>query len=162
MLRVAYFVSHPIQYQAPLLRLIAADPEIDFEVFFYSDFSLKAYKDEGFGKVVKWDVPLTEGYKHHFLDCWGSKQWYSWRKQPIAKDIYQQLQQGKFDAVWVHGWFWFCSIQAILAANKLGIPVFLRGESNGITEPNNLGKKQIKRFFIYWLSQSSILSKLWS
>lgn len=41
MLSVAYFVSHPIQYQAPLLRLVAADPEIDLKVFFYSVFFFK-------------------------------------------------------------------------------------------------------------------------
>ena len=33
-LRLAYFVSHPIQYQAPLLRRIAKEPDIELEVFF--------------------------------------------------------------------------------------------------------------------------------
>jgi hypothetical protein len=28
-LRLAYFVTHPIQYQAPLLRRIAQEPDID-------------------------------------------------------------------------------------------------------------------------------------
>jgi glycosyltransferase involved in cell wall biosynthesis len=151
MLNIAYFVSHPIQYQAPLLRLIAADPEINLKVFFYSDFSLKAYEDEGFGRLIKWDVPLTEGYNYHFLNCWGSKQYQSFLQQPVAQDIFQQLQQGKYDAVWVHGWSWLCSIQAVLAANKLGIPVLLRGESNGITEPTNPFKKRAKRVFLSWL-----------
>ncbi|MDM9379621.1 glycosyltransferase family 4 protein [Chlorogloeopsis sp. ULAP01] len=151
MLSLAYFVSHPIQYQAPLLRLIAADPEIDLKVFFYSDFSLKAYKDAGFGRLIEWDVPLTEGYNYHFLDCWGSKQRQSWLRQPIAKDIVNQLQKEKFDAVWVHGWSWFCSIQAILAANQLGIPVLLRGESNGISEATDFVKKRAKNVFIDWL-----------
>jgi len=40
MYRLAYIVTHPIQYQAPLLRLIAASGEIDLKVFFLSDFSL--------------------------------------------------------------------------------------------------------------------------
>lgn len=151
MLRLAYFVSHPIQYQAPLLRLIAADPDIDLKVFFYSDFSLKAYEDRGFGQLIEWDVPLIEGYNYHFLDCWGSKQWQSWLLQPIAKDISKQLQQGKFDAVWVHGWFWLCSIQAVLAANQLGIPVLLRGESNSLSEPTHALKKMVKRIFLDWL-----------
>ena len=66
-LRLAYLVSHPIQYQAPLLRRIAREPDIDLTVFFGSDFSLRAYRDEGFGVDVAWDTPLTEGYKHVFL-----------------------------------------------------------------------------------------------
>lgn len=50
MFSLAYFVSHPIQYQAPLLRLIAAEPDIELQVFFYSNFSLKSYQDLGFGR----------------------------------------------------------------------------------------------------------------
>src|SRR5260370_12805929 len=65
--RLAYLVSHPIQYQAPLLRRIAQEPDIDLTVFFGSDFSVRGYKDEGFGVAVKWDVPLLGGYQHQFL-----------------------------------------------------------------------------------------------
>ena len=65
--RIAYLVSHPIQYQAPLLRRIAREPDIDLTVFFGSDFSLRDYQDEGFGVDVKWDVPLLDGYRYKFL-----------------------------------------------------------------------------------------------
>ena len=41
-LRLAYLVTHPIQYQAPLLRLVAAQPDIDLTVFFGTDFSARA------------------------------------------------------------------------------------------------------------------------
>jgi glycosyltransferase involved in cell wall biosynthesis len=148
MTRLAYFVSHPIQYQSPLLQRVAADPSIDLKVFFYSSFSLKGYQDKGFGRVIEWDVPLTEGYDYHFLECWGSKQRHSWLLQPIAKDIAKLLYQGEFDVVWVHGWFWFCSIQAVLAANHLGIPVLLRGESNSLSEPTHPIKKRLKKFML--------------
>jgi glycosyltransferase involved in cell wall biosynthesis len=150
-MRLAYFVSHPIQYQAPLLRLIASDPDIDLKVFFYSDFSLHAHQDPGFGKAIKWDIPLIEDYDCQFLDCWGSKCYNDVLHQPVAKDILKQLRIGKFDAVWVHGWSWLCSLQAIVAANKLGIPVLLRGETNGLTEPANLLKKSVKASFLRWL-----------
>src|ERR1700741_4060436 len=65
--RLAYLVSHPIQYQAPLLRRIAQEPDIDLTVLFGSDFSVRGYQDQGFGVGVKWDVPLLDGYKHVFL-----------------------------------------------------------------------------------------------
>ncbi|MEW5859440.1 MAG: glycosyltransferase family 4 protein [Cyanobacteriota bacterium] len=148
MLRLAYFVSHPIQYQAPLLRLIAADPDIHLKVFFYSDFSLQSYQDPGFGQVIKWDVPLTEGYDYRFLDTWGSKQRKSFLQQPVARDIFEQLKQGQFDAVWVHGWSHICSLQAIVAAKRLGIPVLLRGDSNGLKEPTHPVKKWAKKAFL--------------
>ena len=65
--KVAYLVSHPIQYQAPLLRRIAQEPDIDLTVFFGSNFSVQEYVDKGFGVDVKWDVPLLDGYRHEFL-----------------------------------------------------------------------------------------------
>src|ERR1700686_2068299 len=66
-LRLAYLVSHPIQYQAPMLRRIAQEPDIDLTVFFGSDFSVRGSKDVGFGVGVNCDVPLLEGYRHEFL-----------------------------------------------------------------------------------------------
>ena len=60
--RLAYLVSHPIQYQAPLLRRIAREPDIDLTVFFGSDLSVRAYRDEGFGVDIAWDTPLLEGW----------------------------------------------------------------------------------------------------
>ena len=47
--RIAYLVSHPIQYQVPLLRRIAQEPDIDLTVLFGSDFSVRGYEDKGFG-----------------------------------------------------------------------------------------------------------------
>ena len=70
--RVACLVSHPIQYQAPLFRYLAARPGIELTVFFLSDLSVHAYRDSGFGVDVKWDVPLLDGYRHEFLPRVGS------------------------------------------------------------------------------------------
>src|SRR5258708_34273767 len=64
--RLAYLVSHPIQYQAPLLRRIAQEPDISLTVFFGSDFSVRGYKDEGLGVGVKWDVALLDGNRREF------------------------------------------------------------------------------------------------
>ncbi len=156
--RLAYFVSHPIQYQAPLLRLLAAEPDIELKVFFYSDFSVQAYYDPQFGQAIKWDVPLLEGYDHQFLECWGSKQRQNLIRQPIARNICQELKQGQFDAVWIHGWHWLCSLQALLAAEHLDIPILLRGESNGLREPQpslpslkSEAKNWAKTQFLDWL-----------
>jgi glycosyltransferase involved in cell wall biosynthesis len=101
--RLAYLVSHPIQYQAPLLRRIAHEPDIDLTVFFGSDFSVRGYKDEGFGVEVRWDTPLLEGYRSEFLprvrDTGGLS-----LTSPISRGIYRRLRQGNFDALWLHGY----------------------------------------------------------
>src|SRR6266446_4811558 len=127
--RLAYFATHPIQYQAPLLRYLAADERLDLEAFFYSDFSLHHHLDPGYGVQVKWDVPLAEGYKHRFLNrLWGGRR--RDRKPCLpARGLKRILREGRFDAVWVHGWGHVCSVQAMRAARKLCLPVFLRGDS---------------------------------
>ncbi len=151
MFRLAYFVSHPIQYQAPLLRLIAADLEIELKVFFYSDFSLKPYQDSGFNRVIQWDIPLIDGYKYQFLKTWTIGKKKLSLQQSIAKDIKNQLSNGKYDAIWVHGWSMICGIQAILAAEQLGIPILMRGESNNLNKSNNKIKNKVKRIYLEWL-----------
>jgi len=128
MLRLAYLVSHPIQYQAPLLRRIAREPEIDLTVLFGSDFSVRGYQDEGFGVDVAWDTPLLEGYKSEFLRSWRDTGTVSFNS-PISRGLYRRLQELQPDALWVHGYASLNSLQGILAANALGIPVLLRAES---------------------------------
>ena len=130
--RLAYLVSHPIQYQAPLLRRIALEPDIDLTVLFGSDFSVRGYKDRGFGVEVAWDTPLLEGYRSEFLRPLRDTGEVS-PTTPISRGIYRRLRQSDgspaFDALWVHGYASVNALQAILAANALGIPVLLRAES---------------------------------
>ncbi len=47
--RLAILASHVIQYQAPLFRMLARQPEIELSVFFCSDWGAQGYHDEGFG-----------------------------------------------------------------------------------------------------------------
>ncbi|NYF80894.1 glycosyltransferase family 4 protein [Granulicella arctica] len=130
--RLAYLVSHPIQYQAPLLRRIAQEPDIELTVFFGSDLSVRGYKDKGFGVEVKWDVPLLDGYRYEFLpklrDTTGINV-----TSPMSHGILSRLRGRKgepgFDALWVHGYATVNAMHGILAANALGIPVLLRAES---------------------------------
>ena len=131
-IRLAYVVSHPIQYQANLLRCIAADPEIDLTVYFCSDFSVKEYKDSGFGVTVQWDVPLLEGYRSVILPRVRDTNTPS-SMRPIAFGIFRHLRRGingqPFDALWVHGYSTVNALHAMLAAKALGVPVLLRAES---------------------------------
>ena len=130
--RLAYLVSHPIQYQAPLLRRIAQEPDIDLTVLFGSDFSVRGYQDAGFGVDVKWDVPLLGGYKHEFLPVIRDKRSYS-PISPISRGVFRRLRGSSgrppFDVLWVHGYATVNAIQGMLAAKALGIPVLLRAES---------------------------------
>lgn len=149
-LRLAYFVSHPIQYQAPLLRRIAKEKDIDLRVFFSSDISLRGYLDPGFGVAVKWDIPLLEGYKHEFLpvlvDTERLRPW-----KPVNYGIRWLLRQQGFDAVWIHGYSTLTNLQAIVAARSMHIPVLLRSDSHLGDRPRSRKTLAVKRIFFAWL-----------
>jgi glycosyltransferase involved in cell wall biosynthesis len=129
--RLAYLVSHPIQYQAPMLRRIAQESDIDLTVFFGSDFSVRDYKDAGFGVGVKWDVPLLDGYRHEFLPVLRDNS-NPGTLSPLNYGIFSRLRGSKdvagFDVLWVHGYSSVNAMQAMLAAKALGIPVLVRAE----------------------------------
>ena len=63
--KVSYYLSHPIQYFSPLL--IEMSKEFDLHVYYFSNASVKGNVDVGFGREVKWDTPLLEGYSYTFL-----------------------------------------------------------------------------------------------
>jgi glycosyltransferase involved in cell wall biosynthesis len=149
--RLAYLVSHPIQYQAPLLRRIAQEPGIDLTVLFGSDFSLSAYRDEGFGVDVAWDIPLLDGYRHEFLQPLIDHRTVSFTS-PLSRNLYQRLTLSDgspaFDALWIHGYASLQSIQALLFAKALGIPVLLRADSSLYDRPRSFKTLAAKKLVL--------------
>ncbi len=154
-LRLAYLVTHPIQYQAPLLRRVAAEPDIDFTAFFGTDFSARAFTAGEFGRTIQWDVPLLEGYHHEVLpqlfpapegtqpplDLW----------RPINYGLAGRLSG--FDALWVHGYARAFHWAAIAAAKRRGIKVLLRDEATPISATRGLLKTAAKRVFFAGLAR---------
>ena len=145
-LRLAYLVSHPIQYQAPLLRLIAREPSLDLTVLYGSGFSVRSYRDEGFRTDVLWDQPLLEGYPHEFLRALrdtGTEGVFT----PVSRSLMARLRHGRFDALWVHGYATVNQLQAIVAAWLLGIPVLLRSDSTLRDRPRGRLKRITRALF---------------
>lgn len=154
--RVAYLVSHPIQYQAPLLRRISEEKDIELTVFFGSDFSVREYADKGFGVDVKWDVSLVDGYRHEFLPVIWDKR----RTGPTSQfsyGIFSRLRRGVggegFDVLWVHGYSTLNALQSMLVAKALGIPVLLRAESRLTRETSGALKRGVKQLFFFGLKR---------
>jgi len=142
--KLAYLVSHPIQYQAPLLRHLARQEDLDLTVFFLSDLSTRGYADRGFGARVEWDVPLLGGYRHELLEAWSRRDRLGFF-QPLTRGLRRRLAEGGFDALWVHGYFHQANLRAIRAARSLGIKVLLRGESTLLGKPADGLGQRVKR-----------------
>lgn len=149
-IRLAYLVSHPIQYQAPFLREIARQPDIDLTVFYGSDFSVKGYKDEGFGVDVTWDVPLLDGYKHEFLPRLrerGTDGFFSLVNHGILRRLGGDRDHPAFDVLWLHGYSRPNQLYAMLAAHVLDIPVLMRSDSSLVDRPRGRIKLLAKKLF---------------
>ena len=108
--RVLYLVSHPIQYQAPLLARLEAEPGLDLTVGFTERASASAY-DPGFRRHVEYDTPLLEGYRS---------------QRARRRDLPALARES--DAVWSHGWAG-SHLLAIVIARALGRPVLMRSET---------------------------------
>lgn len=145
-LRLAYLVSHPIHYQAPFLRRLAADPEIDLTVFFQSDLSLRTVYDPGFGIDVAWDTDLIGGYRHEFLPALGSRDVLEFF-QPATYGLWPRLRAGRFDALWVHGYARFHNLCAMAMARMLGMHVLVRDDVTPISKRRGWVRRQAKRAF---------------
>jgi glycosyltransferase involved in cell wall biosynthesis len=155
--RLAYVVSHPIQYQVPLLRRIAREPGIELTVFYGSDFSVKGYKDDGFLVDVKWDLPLLDGYRYEFLPVLrdtGTQTFAAPLNYGFLSRLAGYKGEPPFDLLWVHGYAMANSMTAMLAAKALGIPVLMRSDSSLGDRPRSGAKLALKRLFfagLRWL-----------
>jgi glycosyltransferase involved in cell wall biosynthesis len=150
-IRLAYLVSHPIQYQSPLLRLIAAEPGISLKVFFRSPMGLKPYADAGFGQTIAWDTPLLDGFDHEFLPAFDDTMRVTRYLRPLNYGLGRRLREGRFDALWVHGYARIVNGAAMVTARRLGLKVLLRDEATPISMPRGPLKKLAKRGFFMGL-----------
>ena len=121
-LRLAVLVSHPIQYFVPLFRLLAQRQDLDFVVLYHTRLGTVPYRDEGFGRDIQWDIPLLEGYPHHFLSDRLENGGCQWRVIPV-------LLQERPDVLIVHGYTAPTNLLAMLLAKVLGIRVLMRGDT---------------------------------
>ena len=68
MKRIAIITTHPIQYYAPLYKLLAERKNIELKVFYtWGEGAKNNVFDPGFGKQREWDIPLLEGYAYEFV-----------------------------------------------------------------------------------------------
>jgi len=128
-LRVLAVASHPVQYGAPLFRLLGRHPRLDFQVAYCSLRGAEAGYDPEFAATVKWDVPLLEGYSWTHIPNRGSdSQSFFGLFNPA---LWKFIRAGRFDAVWsnlgyLQSSFWI----SYLAARSRGA-AFLFGCDQG-------------------------------
>lgn len=127
--RLAVWIAHPIQYQAPLFRKLAQHPAIDFVAYYGSQHGSVEGVDPEFGVAFRWDTPLLEGYHYEFLRNYSPRRvptGFWWVANP---GIVRELYHHRYDAVMIHGYASATSWLAYFGAWLTHTPVLFRGET---------------------------------
>jgi glycosyltransferase involved in cell wall biosynthesis len=157
-LRVLTIASHPVQYGAPLFRLMARHPKLDFQVAYCSLRGAESGYDPEFGANVQWDVPLLDGYKWTHIPNRGNgtEGFWAWRNT----GLWSFIRHGNFDTVISHigytrATFWI----SYLAARSKRIP-FLFGTDASRIEPRDDSKLKLAIKKILWPAVFSLAGQI--
>jgi glycosyltransferase involved in cell wall biosynthesis len=127
--RLAYLVSHPIQYQVPLLRRLAERGDVALHVYYMNDQGVRLARDPEFGVPIQWDAPLLDGYDWTLLPNRSAWPGADHPLRFVHPAIIGILSRKRYDALLVHGYAHATEWLGFLGAWRSRTPVLLRGES---------------------------------
>lgn len=130
-MKLAIFATHPIQYQVPWFRALAARPGVELKVY-YALLPDARQQGVGFGVPFAWDIPMLEGYDYEVLPNRGRTPGLRGFAANSTPDVRRVLAANRPDVAILTGWHARPLLQALLACVRLGIPRVMRGESNAI------------------------------
>lgn len=146
MKKLAIIITHPIQYYSPLFKLLSERNKIQIKVFYTWEQSQKKVYDEKFGKEIKWDIPLLDGYDYTFVKNTSKNPNSGSFKGVINPTLNSEIKNWKADAILVFGWNHDSHFMA-MRYFKGKIPVYFRGDSTLIDEIPGF-KTILRRFWL--------------
>lgn len=149
MRRLAIVITHPIQYYAPVFKLMHERGNINIKVFYTWGINAANKHDPGFGKHVEWDIPLLEGYPYEWVENTSDQPGSHHFKGIINPGLIGQINSWQPEAVLVFGWAYHSHLKAIRHfSNK--IPVYFRGDSTLLDEQPGF-RSLLKTIFLKWM-----------
>jgi len=149
MKKLAIITTHPIQYYAPVFKLLHERNNISVRVYYtWGEKALDKY-DPGFEKKVTWDIPLLEGYPYEWALNTSAYPGTHHFKGVVTPNLTEQVNTWQPDAVLFFGWAYHGHLKAIrYFKNK--IPVFFRGDSTLLDETGRI-KSMLKSIYLKWV-----------
>jgi len=149
--KLAIVTTHPIQYYAPIFRLLTQRGKVEVKVFYtWSQAQEKKY-DPDFKKEVVWDIDLLGGYHYTFVNNVSSRPGSSHFRGIDNPTLVAEIGEWEPTAMLVFGWA-FKSHLAVLRNFKGNVPVYFRGDSTLLDEPASFSiKKMLRRLFLRWV-----------
>lgn len=140
MKKLAIITTHPIQYNAPLFKLLNEHSQINIKVFYtWGASSLINKFDPGFNQNVTWDIPLLEGYAYSFVKNISNNPGSHHYSGIVNPTLISEINEWAPDVVLFYGWKFNSHLKAIkYFKNK--IPVLFRGDSTLMDEISGIKK----------------------
>ena len=152
LIKLAIITTHPIQYYAPLFRVLTQRGNLAIKVFYtWGEQAKSKVYDPGFGTHREWDIPLLDGYEYEFVKNISPNPGSSHFKGIVNPDLIEKILGYGAGALLVFGWA-FKSHLKVLRYFKGKIPVYFRGDSTLLDEPDGFSfKKTLRRLFLTWV-----------
>ncbi|PRY15746.1 glycosyltransferase involved in cell wall biosynthesis [Pontibacter ummariensis] len=148
MKRLAIITTHPIQYNAPVFRMLASDPALLIRVFYTLGKTSVDIIDKGFGKKIDWGIPLLEGYDFRFVPNTSKDPGTSYFKGVVNPTLIRELEAFQPTNLLVFGWN-FKSHLKVLRHFKNKVPIYFRGDSTLLDEEKG-GRLFMRRLALTW------------
>lgn len=148
--KLAIVTTHPIQYYAPLFKMLSERGLIEIKVFYTWSQSQKGAKfDPGFGKKIEWDIPLLNGYEYQFINNISTKPGTHHFSGIINPELNVEIEKWNPSAILVIGWSFKSHLNCMRYFHNK-VPIIFRGDSTLLAE--QWGPKLIIRtLFLRWV-----------
>lgn len=145
MQKLAVITTHPIQYYAPVFKLLHQRGKVQLKVFYTAGKNDGSVYDPGFNRDIQWDIPLLEGYNYEWVVNTAKEPGSHHFNGIINPDVIEQINSWQPDAVLVIGWAYSSHLR-VMRYYKRKIPVYFRGDSTLLDERS--GIRQLRRLLM--------------
>jgi glycosyltransferase involved in cell wall biosynthesis len=148
-MKLAIVTTHPIQYYAPVFKLLHERQKISIMVYYTWGEKSKVKYDPGFGATIGWDIPLTDGYPFSWLENASTDPGTHHYRGIINPDLISKITNWQPDAILVFGWAWQSHLRC-MRHFKGKLPLYFRGDSTLLDETGGI-KSIVKSLFLRWV-----------
>ncbi|WP_295720247.1 glycosyltransferase family 4 protein [Mucilaginibacter sp.] len=148
-MRLAIITTHPIQYYAPVFKLLHEKQQVDIKVFYTWGESAQEKFDPGFGKTISWDMPLTDGYPYEWVENTSTDPGSHHFKGIVNPGLISQIKTWQADVILVYGWAYDSHLK-VIRHFKSKLPVYFRGDSTLLDAQEGF-KALLRSTFLKWV-----------